>query len=485
MTAPKPCLGVMPPQLDQCLTFGVAPRNTDLRGGNHASEDMDDVDNNLAKELNKLSFEERENILHEIHGVAEITKETPEFVSRCVEKLLEAVDRLPQRRRVALDRAIFLKPSMKEKDIRFKLMFLRAHNHDPDKAAWCLAKYFEDKLELFGEDKLVKKITLDDLSEEDMEEWHKGVSTVLPCRDRSGRPISFVDCTKMDFSHYDDRMLRCSWYHIMSMLEDEATQLKGVSTIMCCIGQLNKAAPFHKVQKIMRRDGRVLSNMPLRANSSHFCYDNPSMVPIVSTIRLAFGKKFGLYHRTHYGSDVEVQYALQSYGITCPLAEKSIHGRDTFIELHQRHTERRLFKDRQEMEQMLQESEATGIIPYPSPNDVLVGRGVPYQNFSGNRRLNDLIESKFLNDYNATAMDKFEKTCLYLDVIKTVKETLGGRFLGRTPEGWTVVTETAARKKVNSAFRSRLAKKSKETKMSLSSYVKKSNIQMDTAEYAV
>jgi hypothetical protein len=180
------------------------------------------------------------------------------------------------------------------------------------------------------------------------------------------------------------------------------------------------------------------------------------------------------------GSDIEVQYSMQAYGITCPLAQSPKDGGSELLELHRRHTERRLLKDRREMQQLLQESEASGIIPYPSPNDVLVGRGVPYQNFAGNRRLNDLIDSKFLANHDPTTIDKFEKTCLYLEVIGTMKESFGGRFLGRTPEGWKVVDDVVARKKVNSAFRSKMAKKMKNNLPSSTSTIRR--IQMATTD---
>ena len=49
-------------------------------------------------------------------------------------------------------------------------MFLRAERFDAPKAAIRLVNHFEGKLVLFGEDKLVKRITLDDLEEEDIEE---------------------------------------------------------------------------------------------------------------------------------------------------------------------------------------------------------------------------------------------------------------------------------------------------------------------------
>jgi hypothetical protein len=62
-------------------------------------------------------------------------------------------------------RKLFLKPSI-QKDLKFKLMFLRADQYNARQAAEWMAKYYSHKLYLFGEDTLVKKITLDDLESE-------------------------------------------------------------------------------------------------------------------------------------------------------------------------------------------------------------------------------------------------------------------------------------------------------------------------------
>jgi hypothetical protein len=154
----------------------------------------------LAKEMNELSVNEREKVCDDIHGVAEIPVEAPEFVAECVARFDQALTELPQKmRRKALERAFFLKPDL-DKDTKFKLLFLRADYYDPFKAARRFAKYFEDKLALFGEAKLMKKITLDDLTEEDMEVFDAGFFVILPNKDAAGRPIWFGDVSKYDFS---------------------------------------------------------------------------------------------------------------------------------------------------------------------------------------------------------------------------------------------------------------------------------------------
>jgi hypothetical protein len=84
-----------------------------------------------------------------------------------------------------VNRAFFLRPSL-ENDNKFKLMFLRADLYDTPKAANRMAKYFDLKCELFGEDKLVKPITVKDLSEEDLYFVRCGFQVCISTKDPSG-----------------------------------------------------------------------------------------------------------------------------------------------------------------------------------------------------------------------------------------------------------------------------------------------------------
>jgi hypothetical protein len=110
---------------------------------------VDDVD--LARELNELSVQEREKVYNDIHGVLETPEEPPAFVAERIEQLNQELKNIPRRGRSALDRAIFLKPSI-ETDVAFKLMLLRGNSYNPQQSARRITKYFEDKLSLFGED---------------------------------------------------------------------------------------------------------------------------------------------------------------------------------------------------------------------------------------------------------------------------------------------------------------------------------------------
>jgi hypothetical protein len=68
--------------------------------------------------------------------------------------------------------------------------------------------YFETKRLLFGDEKLAKKnITLEDLSQEDIEKTFLSGCFGVPgvgghYKDAIGRPIVFVDSSKYDFNNY-------------------------------------------------------------------------------------------------------------------------------------------------------------------------------------------------------------------------------------------------------------------------------------------
>lgn len=157
-----------------------------------------DIDIQLAQEMNALSVQERERVLDDVHGVAQLHEETPEFIAMSIEEMDLHISCMPKSKRKAYDRALFFKPTIQH-DLKFKLMFLRTDDYDGKKAATRMLKYFQNKLELFGEGKLVKDITLDDISDEDLNVFDNGCLLVLPYKDQVGRPIWFFNPTKYDF----------------------------------------------------------------------------------------------------------------------------------------------------------------------------------------------------------------------------------------------------------------------------------------------
>ena len=96
--------------------------------------------------------------------------------------------------------------------------------------------------------------------------------------------------------------------------------------------------------------------------------------------------------------------------------------------------------------------EGKGMILYPNSEDVLMGRGRPFQQFVGNLNLNRIV-AEHQEEYNK--VDRKSKTRLTRRIVQLIKDG-NGRFLKRDSEmdgGWVVVTDAQAREKIAHAFR--------------------------------
>jgi hypothetical protein len=145
------------------------------------------VDALIARELNQLSMEERETIFSDIHGVADIVQEAPCFINFQLLQLETELSKIPTK--TAYDLA---KSSSADyvNDPKFRLLFLRAASFDVNAAAAQMVRFFDEKLDLFGAEKLTKDIVWSDLDEHDIEIVESGLFQLLPEKDKSGRTIA-------------------------------------------------------------------------------------------------------------------------------------------------------------------------------------------------------------------------------------------------------------------------------------------------------
>jgi hypothetical protein len=147
----------------------------------------------IANALKQMSLKERERVIHEMHGVADVVDEEPGFMAQCLQELLEELVNLKSNSNLpsaAINLAELTDPGFVNNP-KFLLKFLRADRNDPRKAAGRMIRYFDWKLSLFGESKLCKDITFDDLDEDDVKTLKQGYLQILPSRDRAGREIRF------------------------------------------------------------------------------------------------------------------------------------------------------------------------------------------------------------------------------------------------------------------------------------------------------
>lgn len=160
-----------------------------LEESNHAASD-DKIDSLIANALNQLSLDEREAVYYEMHGVAEITKETPELVQFSLNQLEAELDRIKHThpKGSAYKLAEDLSPDYVQ-DHELRMKFLRCEKFDIQKTSERFIRYFACKLLFFGKEKLCKNITLQDLNKDDLKALKAGYMQVLPIRDRSGRAV--------------------------------------------------------------------------------------------------------------------------------------------------------------------------------------------------------------------------------------------------------------------------------------------------------
>ena len=131
-------------------------------------------------------------------------EETPEFIADRIQALKAELARYPVSKRRSFDRACFLRPSL-EMDKKLYLLFLRAERFDEVAAARKLCLHFDHKMALFGEAKLPKAITLDDLDEDDMAVFQTGSYVILPKKDRAGRGVGLMNIPAMKYRHWKNQ----------------------------------------------------------------------------------------------------------------------------------------------------------------------------------------------------------------------------------------------------------------------------------------
>jgi hypothetical protein len=141
-----------------------------------------------------------------------------------------------------------------------------------------------------------------------------------------------------------------------------------------------------------------------------------------------------------------MRYSLMTFGIACHDVPQVDQDEERVQKLMDKYLENMAELETREAAVRAEEDSSSDIIPYPEHTDALIGRGCPYYEFSGTRRLLVLIDSE-KDRYSQLKDDKFQKTCFSIGVVKKVQES-NGRFLQRTERGWKVMDDGDARKKV-------------------------------------
>jgi hypothetical protein len=248
----------------------------------------------LAQSMNQLSMKEREKVLEDIHGVADILEEELGFVEQCLVELEEELQKVPNKNAYETARSSSVDYVSNR---TFRLQFLRADSFNVRHAAVRIVAYFEAKLELFGLEKLTKYITQSDLDKEDLACLESGISQLLPVRDTTGRTILCVIPSYTPEGTSAQARLRSTWYITQIALEDEETQKRGVVGLCCYLGKPRSRSDRSATWKNVRN---ICVN-PVRFVACHFCFDNPKMEVLVNIAASVFETRTRIRMRAHCG----------------------------------------------------------------------------------------------------------------------------------------------------------------------------------------
>ena len=187
------------------LHHPVVEAMSDQDNGNGSSF-VKQADYLITQELVRLSFQDRNAINEEIHGVRGLApEETPKLLERTLADLdlfLNEITMEPPSLKTAYDLSQNDDKSRSYvNDPNFRLRFLRCELFDAKKAAIRMIKYLDFVLEDFGESALKRPIKITDFTKKEMKILRSGFLQLLPYRDRTGRPI-LTWVGNMGF-HYD------------------------------------------------------------------------------------------------------------------------------------------------------------------------------------------------------------------------------------------------------------------------------------------
>ena len=175
-----------------------------MNNNNHVLPDfelanLEEGDNLIIKDLLQLSFQDRNDIDEEIHGVKNLAlNETPELIQTTIEQLSIEIAKIPKKDAFDRSQLLFRNETYVDTD-DFRLRFLRCDLYNVKKAAIRMVNFLDLLHELFDTDELLRRpIKFSDLSKTDLRVLRLGFYQPLPFRDRSGRAL-FANVGKMGF----------------------------------------------------------------------------------------------------------------------------------------------------------------------------------------------------------------------------------------------------------------------------------------------
>ena len=238
-------------------------------------------------------------------------------------ELSNEMNNIPSKEKQQYEKALGMSPEYVNSR-NFRLKFLRAEEFNPKLAAARMALHFEQKYELFGEDKLGRDIYMRDLNEDDMDCLKTGYLQVLKELDFGNRRVIFYYRALHGNYKHRDNLLRTYWYVTNVLSESEDVQKLGVANVVYNVGGYYPEGGMDWEKS--RRLAKLFRAIPLKFCSFYPCIDTKAWTIVVDTFSVVMSKWLRFRLRAIKGSHDEVMLKLKAVGIpaeSLPVNDKS------------------------------------------------------------------------------------------------------------------------------------------------------------------
>ncbi|KAL3940972.1 MAG: hypothetical protein SGBAC_004580 [Bacillariaceae sp.] len=427
------------------------------------ASDPQNVDSLIASQMSRLSVDDREKVYMDVHGISDDVKESLEMVEHSLVGLQHEIDLLPDKRAYNMASQLHFN-YVQDRD--FRLAFLRCEKFDCQKAALRIIRHFQMKLDLFGMDKLTMDIVQDDLDAEAMDALYGSFGRFLNAFDSGGRIINCIFAVPKLYK--TDAVLRQGFYNIMTAFRNANIQRRGGVTVYLAFGDIEQIAVKNNSDRDWKYP-KLNQGTPMRVSAFHLCYNDEVVKENFAVSGTSFNKDLkvrtrffhgmfssetdsfistppfsnpGFSSSFHLGTVQECLQYLRGHGIDPACIPVNSEGEMTDKLQHCRRLE-----DQRKYERLNNPPRSTIHVPFSQ--DVILGKGCPFQNHPGNKRVRELVDC-FAKRYDKA--ERGDKKEIAQEIVDAIKQS-GGYFLKQDGKQWIRVDNKVARKKVSATFR--------------------------------
>ena len=195
----------------------------------------------------------------------------------------------------------------------FKLIFLRCEVFNVEKSVLRFVKYWNTRLEVFGNELAFLPMTLDGAMQNDVDAVSlKYLQLAKDTTDPYGRAILLFDFNvEGDNNISSESLLRVVWYQVHQALIKESVQKQGVVVYVRCLDNMAHWRP--SLSKQIVQAGRGI--LPVRFAGMHFMNPPTFLSIIMRFVKPLVGKELRHRFYTHSGSVDNVLETLDKFGL--------------------------------------------------------------------------------------------------------------------------------------------------------------------------